>query len=457
MNLTFAEIIELGPQTGEPTQTQPQPEAPATAEVPAEQLPQGGTYQASTQPPTTRQQRQGIDDMENEAGVGFLSPDGRQVIGMWDARKLFWRTFGENQQVFHNRTGVWYDEALIAVGLVFVNGSNIQVGMRGKETLGSEQFRAIDTYLRTYLPPTQKVSVMGLWHDPRTYAFQGEKVLYQGPANQFHTMAGGTTDVTMPVQGKPSAVQYQYKGGAVDITFSMIKLADLANQLVNEQVLRAQKAKARRERIKRNREEITLEPYQHYSIMPVIKWEGDEYALATDEMADHAARDSAEQALEEGIMNIDWLEYYVDGDRVANDYATNDERYAEQARDDWRDYIELEEGQEEPTDEQLEEVEEKIKEEHHKEIADDPVSYLRDIYGQEELGQHIRQYVNEEEVIQGAIRDDGRGHFLSSYDGEERDLDDLDGMELYDLPDEVLDELGVARNSKEHIYAYRVG
>ena len=172
---------------------------------------------------------------------------------------------------------------------------------------------------------------------------------------------------------------------------------------------------------------------------------------STDEMADEAA----ESGFDEGLFNASFVSNYIDGERVADDYATDDEYYMDQANREWGEFIELEEGQEEPTEAQLEEVAEKFKERHHEEIAGDPMSYLRSMFGEQDLAKELNRYVNEDELVEAAVSADGRGNFLSSYDSDEHSLSDLD-LSVLDLPEAVIDALGITYKYKEDLYFYRI-
>ena len=52
------------------------------------------------------------------------------------------------------------------------------------------------------------------------------------------------------------------------------------------------------------------------------------------------------------------------------------------------------------------------------EVRYDPVGFLRD-FGMEES---IKDFIDEDEFIDGVVESDGRGHTLSSYDGVENEV-----------------------------------
>lgn len=62
--------------------------------------------------------------------------------------------------------------------------------------------------------------------------------------------------------------------------------------------------------------------------------------------------------------------------------------------------------------------------EKEREIQDDPIDYLRSYfgYGENEIKTYIEDYIDERELIEDIIRMDGFGHTLSSYDGEQYEI-----------------------------------
>ena len=62
------------------------------------------------------------------------------------------------------------------------------------------------------------------------------------------------------------------------------------------------------------------------------------------------------------------------------------------------------------------------------EVKEDPLSWLRD-YGWDE-GEGLERYINRDEFIEGVLDMDGRGHGLAGYDGEESEVQ-FDGEWYY--------------------------
>jgi len=319
MNITFAEIIELDTDDEpKPIRLKPAddpalkavPEkirrryeenflgAPVTQHIDREPEKLNSRFEDDVQPaPRKQRQRRQKVEQENVAGEGFLAPDGKTVISMWDARKLFWQTFGMNVQEFYDERGVMLDDALLAVGMIYVDKTDtIQVGMRGS-TLANVQFRALSNYLETYLQPSKKLTILGLWYDLKSFALQKEEVLYQGDAQDFYTIpvaSRGTPDVGK----KNTSVPNPYKAGSLGITFDyeLARFADFTEDILTNRVQRAKDQAIRRKRIKEHRLNVELLKYKHYGVLPIIKFENEEWALGTEEMADQAADDAAGQS-----------------------------------------------------------------------------------------------------------------------------------------------------------------
>ena len=210
-------------------------------------------------------------------------------------------------------------------------------------------------------------------------------------------------------------------------------------------------------------------PLYDYYGMYEFEYGGAEYAVGVDEAADEAALERTRSLIDdigyEGF-NPSFMEWHVDGDRVADyaedwfwddmseapeDYLDDDDRELTQHSKDeiekineeigrlQEDLEELDSDVEiEVTQDRIDELEERkedIKmdddnyeyteeakdnyvERRKDEVKDDPVGFLRD-FGMEES---IKDFIDEDEFIEGVIESDGRGHTLSSYDGVENEV-----------------------------------
>ena len=210
-------------------------------------------------------------------------------------------------------------------------------------------------------------------------------------------------------------------------------------------------------------------PLYDYYGMYEFEYGGAEYAVGLDESADEAAIERTRSLIDdigyEGF-NPGFMEYYVDGDQVADyaedwfwddmseapeDYLDDDDRELTQHSKDeiekineeigrlQEDLEELDSDVEiEVTQDRIDELEERkediemdddnyeyteeAKDEYVErrmdEVRNDPVGFLRD-FGMEES---IKDFIDEDEFIEGVIEADGRGHTLSSYDGVENEV-----------------------------------
>ena len=210
-------------------------------------------------------------------------------------------------------------------------------------------------------------------------------------------------------------------------------------------------------------------PLYDYYGMYEFEYGGAEYAVGLDEAADEAAIERTRSLIDdigyEGF-NPSFMEYYVDGDRVADyaedwfwddvseapeDYLDDDDRELTQHSKDeiekineeigrlQEDLEELDSDVEiEVTQDRIDELEERkedikmdddnyeytedAKDEYVErrmdEVRNDPVGFLRD-FGMEES---IKDFIDEDDFIEGVIESDGRGHTLSSYDGTENEI-----------------------------------
>ena len=210
-------------------------------------------------------------------------------------------------------------------------------------------------------------------------------------------------------------------------------------------------------------------PLYDYYGMYEFEYGGAEYAVGVDEAADEAALERTRSLIDdigyEGF-NPSFMEWHVDGDRVADyaedwfwddmseapeDYLDDDDRELTQHSKDEIEKINEEIGrlqedleeldsevEREVTQDRIDELEERkedikmdddnyeytqdAKDEYVErrmdEVRNDPVGFLRD-FGMEES---IKDFIDEDEFIDGVIESDGRGHTLSSYDGVENEV-----------------------------------
>jgi hypothetical protein len=212
-----------------------------------------------------------------------------------------------------------------------------------------------------------------------------------------------------------------------------------------------------------------ITPLHDYYGMYEFEYDGAEYAIGDDEAADEAAFERTKSLIDdigyEGF-NPGFMESHIDGDELADymedwfyddmndrpeDYLDDDDRQmtdeAEEKIDDIDGDIgelqeeleagENEEGEQEILDkiDELEAYKEEISEdddsweyteeakndyveERKSEVRDDPMSFLRD-WGMED---RVSDFIDEDSFVEDVVSSDGRGHTLSSYDGDENEI-----------------------------------
>ncbi len=210
-------------------------------------------------------------------------------------------------------------------------------------------------------------------------------------------------------------------------------------------------------------------PLYDYYGMYEFEYGGAEYAVGDDEAADEAATERTRSLIDdigyEGF-SPSFMEWHVDGDQVADyaedwfwddmsdspeDYLDDDDRELSKEAENNIDLLDemigefqsdLEETDNQMDEEELlskieeleiekqdisddddnyeytEEAKDNYVERRKNEVKDDPVGFLRD-FGMEES---IKDFINEDDFIEAVIESDGRGHTLSSYDGNENEI-----------------------------------
>ena len=210
-------------------------------------------------------------------------------------------------------------------------------------------------------------------------------------------------------------------------------------------------------------------PLYDYYGMYEFEYGGAEYAVGDDESADEAATERTRSLIDdigyEGFTPS-FMEWHVDGDQVADyaedwfwddmndspeDYLDDDDReltqhskdeiekineelgYLQEELDELDSEAEIEitqdrinELEERKVDieidddsyEYTEEAKDNYVERRKSEVKDDPVKFLKD-FGMEES---IKDFIDEDDFIEAVIEADGRGHTLSSYDGNENEV-----------------------------------
>ncbi len=168
----------------------------------------------------------------------------------------------------------------------------------------------------------------------------------------------------------------------------------------------------------------------------------------SDDVAEAAAIDDVEQQLDDepGNFNQDWLQGFIDTDRLKEALMSDvEESNRSRYDDEWPDYESKRDGlieqdkldQDDFFDEEMNELEitpeleRKIDEAYEEFITEvsegeleDPMDYLENIYGREEAPKQAMSIVgiNTREAAENAVSLDGWEHFLSHYDGNSTTL-----------------------------------
>ena len=207
--------------------------------------------------------------------------------------------------------------------------------------------------------------------------------------------------------------------------------------------------------------------YDYYG-MYEFEYGGADYAVGDDEAADEAAFERTKNLIDdigyEGF-NPGFMEYHIDGNQVADymedwfyddmndnpeDYLDDDDRELSkegetmidaidedlgdlneelEEAEDWEEeeilnrITELEERKEEISEdddnwEYTEEAKQRYVEERMDEVKNDPMDALRN-WGMED---RVADFIDEDAFIEDVVSTDGRGHTLSSYDGNENEI-----------------------------------
>ena len=229
--------------------------------------------------------------------------------------------------------------------------------------------------------------------------------------------------------------------------------------------------------------ESVYDIYPLYDFYGMYEFEygGAEYAVGDDEAADEAAYERTRNLIDDigyDGFNPGFMDDYVDGDEVANymedwfyddmndrpeDYLNDDDREISKEAEDKLDDIDEEIGELQEALEEFDEVdggreEEEIVdridelESYKEEISDDEDNWeyteeAKDLYVEGRMDEvrndpmealrewgmedRVSEFIDEDDFIDGVIEADGRGHTLSSYDGNENESVGPDGEWYY--------------------------
>lgn len=180
-------------------------------------------------------------------------------------------------------------------------------------------------------------------------------------------------------------------------------------------------------------ENVTDGPFGHGQTIEV---DGEEWAIMSDEEAQQAAEDDIDSIIDDmGISSFRkefWMQH-IDEERLARDLTMDSSHEYDRGYEQPEDFLEEEPAGEDGdfTDAQKVKAGEMAEKQFTERVKEDPMGYLEDIYGSEvEVYFNLENYVDKDALKKDAIRIDGRGHFLSSYDGNEENFGDKNGYRL---------------------------
>ena len=153
---------------------------------------------------------------------GFMNPEGGS-FAFANIDVPLQKLYGVNSKEFEYVYKIPPEDGLLSKGFIFLQDSNIQVGMLGN-TMTSAQFGRISDYVNAHFS-SQSIVVSGLWFNAGTMKLINEKVLYSGPAVDFGRHMGATE--TPELKFTESPVNYDYVGGrgkkSSGLTFKLVK------------------------------------------------------------------------------------------------------------------------------------------------------------------------------------------------------------------------------------------
>jgi len=340
-----------------------------------------------------------FSDIEsNSSSVALISPRGRVVP--WSQRSIVFRQLFKMTPVeFQKEYHAVPDSVFISHGYMYVDGGRIQIESE-PTGLNTNQVQRIMNYVNT-LHDAAPVEIMLLQHDPQTYQLLSEEPWFQGTVQGLKDKMLSSPSMTHGVGQEfqtPSQYTYVPQKGA--------RPAEKPSRWVRDFSFPTGKTADILSMPESTRDpdapdSIELLGDHQWWGMPMVHWgSGDmEVAFATDEMADKAVYMDIMDSL--FAFNTDFLMRFI-----------------------------------------------------KRGISEEAVLSMQQ---QSESGNAaLRSWLkNKKEFVEEAVASDGRGHFLSPYDGSERTLEEYH-LRVVDLPSEVLKALKITRSYTDSIYVYTV-
>lgn len=342
-----------------------------------------------------------FSSIESTSSNDLISPTG--VATSWRRGvALFHKLFGMSPAEFQRTYNAPPENAFISHGYMYVNDGVIQLES-APSGLTTAQIQLVLAYLST-LPDSTHVEIMTLQHDPQTYQLLSEQPFYAGSTQGLRDKMLSSPSMTgeKPVQynfvpqkgGRPAESGPRGKGQTFSFPSPAVEHTETRTPRTADIIdtHHVQYPDAPKS------EDIELQRWDHWGL-PVINIGGSQdMAIGTDVLADRAVYMEIMESL--WAFNTEWLAQHS---RRSYEFI-----HALQARHE---------------------------------------------AGNDAIRATIR---NKKKFVEDAVAADGRGHFLSSWDGSEHTLDDY-FVRVEDLPAEVLRALRINRGySAGDIYVYLV-
>lgn len=327
----------------------------------------------------------------------LIAPDGRSIP--IDQRwRVIQSVFNMTPMEFKNRYKVSPDNGLVYRGYIYAMNGVIYMEV-DPDGITDNIVKRISSYVLS-MPSNTPLEVTMLQHDPRTFQVLNKEVVFQGTVDQLRASQNAAVEQEPSVGG---GLQFQQSPNIV-YTPSTGKSAPEAQQPSTTKrnfsfPVKSGELKTADIVDSRLPRDIEVKEYDVYGL-PVIVYDGKEYALGTEKQVAKAAYNAIMDSV--WAFNADWLVRHMRRGMLS------------------------EEG----------------------------VKQIQLASSESANEMFKNMLTNKKQFVEDSIDADGRAHFLSTYDGEEYELSAI-GLEVVDLPKELLRKLHVTRGYSDIIYAYR--
>lgn len=316
-------------------------------------------------------------------------------------------------------SGLWMDELSNASEEYFVNKKNIPMFkdlIKFAEKIQNGQFK----------PTQDKLTILQMLANslPKNYFFVFKSFMEQLQPGMykldFKKWEGPHSLINSLFSTFRQAVFY-YEDSSIDV-----KLEDLGVDKIYENAVF--------DMLKDNNwkiEDIKQVTDGNYGYGQIVEVGNEEWWFMTDKDADSAAKEDLQNIIDDtGVTSFteEFWKSHIDEEKLGRDLAMDSSSERELGYNNPEDYLKYENPEGEDgdwTEEQKEKAADMADELYIERVEADPLGYLEEIYGNIDDFKNLENYVDIDELIDDAINIDGRGHFLSSYDGNEYEYDDI--------------------------------